>query len=144
MIFFIISLLFSLSLFLRWGTIVLFESLLFPPNLSYNHPLTMISAAEAITAMFGGVVALNIHLLISNLTSVPRTLYCLSLGPTYVLALQVIVAVSIVRMQCIILNQPFQLRSRKIKALLFLYAIFPMPYLVILVNTMSPVSILTE
>ncbi|RDH23745.1 hypothetical protein M747DRAFT_360038 [Aspergillus niger ATCC 13496] len=94
----------------------------------------MISPAEAITAMFGGVVALNIHLLISNLISVPRTLYCLSLGPTYVLALQVMVAVSIARMQCIILNQPFQLRSRKIKALLFLYAIFPMPYLVILVN----------
>ncbi|PYH33368.1 uncharacterized protein BO87DRAFT_438951 [Aspergillus neoniger CBS 115656] len=58
----------------------------------------MISPAEAIIAMFGGVVALNIHLIISNFTSVPRTLIYHSLDSTYILALQVMVAVSIVRM----------------------------------------------
>ncbi|OJJ72870.1 hypothetical protein ASPBRDRAFT_123368, partial [Aspergillus brasiliensis CBS 101740] len=45
--------------------------------------VTMSSPAEAITALFGGMVTLNIHLLIPNLTSVPQTLDCVSLGRTY-------------------------------------------------------------
>ncbi|BCR94385.1 uncharacterized protein AKAW2_11431A [Aspergillus luchuensis] len=95
----------------------------------------MISPAETITYLFSGVVVSNIYLIIMHLTPIPRIIRCLPFGQAYVLALQAMVAACIVRMQCIILNQPFQLRSRKIKVLLFLYAIFPMPILVVWVDT---------
>lgn len=95
----------------------------------------MISPAEAITYLFSGVVVSNIYLIIMHLTPIPQIVRCLPFGQTYVLALQAMVAALIVRMQCVILNQPFQLRLRKIKVLLFLYAVFPMPILVVWVDT---------
>ncbi|OJJ65315.1 hypothetical protein ASPSYDRAFT_140826 [Aspergillus sydowii CBS 593.65] len=94
----------------------------------------MITQPEAISALLGAIVALNIHILISNLTSVPETVDRLFLGPIYVFSLQVLVAFFLARALCVILNRPFRIQSRNVKALVFLYAVFPVPVMVSWVN----------
>lgn len=92
------------------------------------------TSAETIAALFGAIIALNVHLLIATLTSIPALLDRLSLGPLYVFCLQLLVAVCLVRLLCILLDRSFNIYSIKVQGLIFLYAVFPIPILVVWVR----------
>ncbi|KAI9367045.1 hypothetical protein BJX61DRAFT_530264 [Aspergillus egyptiacus] len=86
---------------------------------------------EALAALLGSILAINIHLLILIFTSLPpKPFDGPFLGPIYVFALQVLAALFLIRVLCIVLGREFRLGCAKIKALFFLYAVFPIPIMV--------------
>ncbi|KAB8069036.1 hypothetical protein BDV29DRAFT_59931 [Aspergillus leporis] len=85
----------------------------------------MTTQAEGIAALLGGLLALNIHVLISALTLIPTAFDSLLLGHIYVLSLQLLVALFIVRLLCIMLSQPLQFQSANIRLLVLIYGVIP-------------------
>lgn len=86
---------------------------------------------EIIAALLNGLLALNIHVLIANLTSIPRVLDNFFLAPLYLLLLQLLVAIFAVWLFYHVTNQKFQFQRTKTILLMLAYGVFPLPIMVV-------------
>ena len=84
-----------------------------------------------IVALLNGLLALNIHVLIANFTSIPKVLDNPFLAPLYLLSLQLLVAVFAVWLFCQVTNQTFQFQRTKTILLMLAYGVFPLPIMVV-------------
>ncbi|KAE8154459.1 hypothetical protein BDV25DRAFT_135894 [Aspergillus avenaceus] len=87
---------------------------------------------ETLPALLCAIPVFNIYILIATLTTIPDPInYPLSIGALYILAQQLIVSLLGIRVFYAITKQPFRLKCRKTRVLLFLYGVFPLPILVV-------------
>ncbi|KAI9376776.1 peptidase family M49-domain-containing protein [Aspergillus egyptiacus] len=92
----------------------------------------MLSRQESVAAFLGSITAINIYLLILSFHPIPNVIVDLNLETPYVILITALMAWLPTWMVCAALNRPFQLRSRTVQILLYLY-LTAVPYSVALV-----------
>jgi membrane-bound metal-dependent hydrolase YbcI (DUF457 family) len=92
--------------------------------------MTPQSTSNSLVAALCGLLTLNIYTLLPLFISIPPFLD-LRLATLYVLALQGLISLVVVRLFYIATRRPFRLRCRRTLVLMLLYAVFPVPRLAI-------------
>ncbi|KAF4241827.1 hypothetical protein CNMCM8980_002351 [Aspergillus fumigatiaffinis] len=92
--------------------------------------MTSQSTSNSLIAALCGLLTLNIYTLLPLFISIPPSLD-LRLATLYVLALQGLISLAVVRLFYIATRRAFRLRCRRTLVLMLLYAVFPVPRLAI-------------
>ncbi|KAF4155898.1 hypothetical protein CNMCM8927_001623 [Aspergillus lentulus] len=100
--------------------------------------MTSQSTSDSLIAALCGLLTLNIYSLLPLFISIPPSLD-LRVSTLYVLALQGLISLAVIRLFYIATRRPFRLRCRKTLILMLLYAVFPVPRVAIWVlDTVVP------
>lgn len=100
--------------------------------------MTSQSTSDSLIAALCGLLTLNIYTLLPLFISIPPSLD-LRVSTLYVLALQGLISLAVIRLFYIATRRPFRLRCRKTLILMLLYAVFPVPRVAIWVlDTVAP------